>query len=89
MARLPQGWKKTTDTSELEVFSKRNYLIHLWKLKKPKKTFIVEPFRKLAGYKRRLFSKSFNSLSESRKFLWNLMRQKEIRGYYLKGEKES
>jgi len=88
MAKLPQGWKKTTDTTELEIFSKKNYLIYLWKLKKPKKIFIVEPFRKLSGYKRRLFSKEFKSISESRKFVWSLMRQKEIRGYYLKTEEE-
>ena len=88
MAKLPQGWKKTTDTSELEVFSKKNYLVYLWKLKKPKKVFIVEPFRKLAGYKRRLFQKEFNNLPESRKFAWSLMRQKEIRGYYLKSERD-
>ena len=84
MARLPKGWKKTKTSSDLEVYKKKNYIIHLWKLKKPKKEYIVEPFRKLSGYKRRLFQKKFRSLAKARDFIWNLMRQKEIRGYYLK-----
>jgi hypothetical protein len=61
-------------------------VVYIWIVKKPKKEFVVEPFRKLANYKRRLFKKEFSSLREASKFAWSLMRQKEIRGYYVKKE---
>ena len=82
MGRIPSGWKKTSENSECEVYGKKGYQIYIWKVKKPRKEFIVEPFRKLSNYKRRLFSRSFKTLSEARKFAWTLMKQKEIRGYY-------
>ncbi|MCD6575576.1 MAG: hypothetical protein J7K73_00255 [Nanoarchaeota archaeon] len=84
MGRLPKGWKKAAENESVIAYSKKNYIIHIWKYKKPKR-FVVEPFRKLANYKRRLFSKEFRTLSAAKKFAWNLMKQKEIRGYYLKG----
>ena len=84
MGRIPNGWKKTSETDHYECYSKRNYSIYLWKEKMPKKQFIVEPFRNLSNYKRRLFKKEFTKMGEAKKFAWNLMKQKEIRGYYSK-----
>jgi hypothetical protein len=86
MGRVPKGWKKMMDNDNVIAYSKKNYLVYIWKVRKPKKSYSVEPFRKLANYKRRLFKKDFNSLTEAKKFAWSLMRQKEIRGYYLKKE---
>ncbi|MCD6547758.1 MAG: hypothetical protein J7K22_04375 [Nanoarchaeota archaeon] len=82
MGKLPKGWKKIAENDEVITYSKKNYVIHIWKHKKPKKHFCVEPFRKLANYKRRLFKKQFSTLSEAKKFARSLMKQKEIRGYY-------
>ena len=84
MGRLPKGWKKTAENENVISYSKKNYIIYIWKHKKPKKHYCVEPFRKLANYKRRLFSKQFFKLSTAKRFVWDLMKQKEIRGYYLK-----
>lgn len=81
MGRIPKGWKKTAETEHYECYSKRNYTIYLWKEKKPRQV-VVEPFRNLANYKRRLFKKEFAKIGEAKKFAWNLMKQKEIRGYY-------
>ncbi len=83
MGRLPKGWKKTAEKDNVLSYSKKNYVINIWKYRKPKH-FVVEPFRKLANYKRRLFSKEFKTMSAAKRFAWNLMKQKEIRGYYLK-----
>lgn len=85
MGRLPKGWKKLSSSGAVESFAKKNYVIYLWVYKKEKK-FIVEPFRKLANYKRRLFVKEFKKLNEARRFLNKLMSQKEIRGYYVKDD---
>ncbi len=84
MGRLPKGWKKKTENSKLVAYSKEKYVIYIWKHKKPKKHYIVEPFRKMANYKRRLFSKKFKSISKAKEFVWKLMKQKEIKGYFLK-----
>lgn len=84
MGRLPKGWKKKTESSKVIAYSKDKYIIYIWKQKKPKKHFIVEPFRKMANYKRRLFSKKFKNISEAKEFSWKLMKQKEIKGYFLK-----
>ena len=86
MGRIPKGWKKTLDNDTVISYSKKNYIIYIWKFKKPSKRYLVEPFRKLANYKRRLFSKEFKSLTSAKKFVWDLMKQKEIRGYYLKNQ---
>ena len=86
MARVPKGWKKIMDNSGVVAYSKKNYIVYIWKEKTPKKAFAVEPFRKLANYKRRLFRKEFSTLTDATKFAWSLMTQKEIRGYYLKKE---
>jgi len=83
MGRLPAGWKKLSSSAAVESYAKKNYIIYLWKYPKEKK-FIVEPFRKLANYKRRLFFKQFQKFSEARSFMVKLMSQKEIRGYYIK-----
>jgi hypothetical protein len=85
MGRVTKGWKKILNNENVIAYSKSNYVIYIWKLKQPK-MFIVEPFRKLANYKRRLFRKDFKKLSEATTFAWSLMRQKEIRGYYIKKE---
>lgn len=85
MGRVPKGWKKMISNDNVIAYSKKNYVVYLWKIKKPK-MFVVEPFRKLANYKRRLFRKEFSKLGEATKFAWSLMKQKEIRGYYLKKE---
>ena len=86
MGRLPKGWKKSTENDSVIAYSKKNYVIYIWKHKKPKKHFCVEPFRKLANYKRRLFAKNFQKISSAKRFVWDLMKQKEIRGYYLKNK---
>ena len=86
MGRLPKGWKKIVDTEEVIAYSKKNYVVYIWKQKKLKR-FVVEPFRKLANYKRRLFSKQFSGLPAAKEFAWNLMKQKEIRGYYIKNKR--
>ena len=86
MANAPNGWKKTVDNDTVIAYSKKNYVIYIWKHKTPTKHFCVEPFRKLANYKRRLFTKKFSKFSEAKKFAWSLMKQKEIRGYYLKDQ---
>ena len=86
MGRVPKGWKKMVSNDNVIAYSKKSYVVYLWKVKKPKKMFVVEPFRKLANYKRRLFRKDFTTLGEATKFAWSLMKQKEIRGYYLKRE---
>jgi hypothetical protein len=84
VGRLPKGWKKIAENESYITYSKKNYVIYIWKQNKPKKHYIVEPFRKLANYKRRLFVKEFSRLSSAKKFAWDLMKQKEIRGYYIK-----
>ncbi len=86
MGRLPKGWKKKLENSKVTSYSKDKYVIYIWTQKKPKKHYLVEPFRKMANYKRRLFSKKFKSLSAAKKFCWQLMNQKEIRGYFLRDD---
>lgn len=86
MGRLPKGWKKVVDKEDVIAYSKKNYVVYIWKQKKLKR-FVVEPFRKLANYKRRLFSRQFQKISAAKEFAWNLMKQKEIRGYYIKNKK--
>lgn len=87
MGRIPKGWKKSMDNESVTCYSKKNYSIYLWTVSKPKKQYVVEPFRNLSNYKRRLFKREFNKKGEANKFVWNLMNQKEIRGYYTrKGE---
>jgi hypothetical protein len=87
MGRIPKGWKKSIDSDAVTCYSRRTYSIYLWKFSKPLKQYIVEPFRNLANYKRRLFKKEFTKMGEAKRFAWNLMKQKEIRGYYTrKGE---
>jgi hypothetical protein len=85
MGRIPKGWKKSMDNENVIGYSKNAYTIYLWKNKQIKQ-YTVEPFRKLANYKRRLFKRDFISLSDAKRFAWSLMRQKEIRGYYSKNE---
>jgi hypothetical protein len=87
MGRIPKGWRKSIDTESVTCYSKKNYSIYMWKVAKPRKQFVVEPFRNLSNYKRRLFKKEFNKMGEAKRFAWNLMKQKEIRSYYSrKGE---
>lgn len=86
MSKVPKGWKKIISNNNVVAYSKKNYVIYIWHVKEPKEMYVVEPFRKLANYKRRLFRKEFSTLREASKFAWSLMRQKEIRGYYVKGE---
>jgi len=83
MARLPKGWKKITENESVIAYSKGNYIVYVWKSSEGKnKIYSVEPFRKLANYKRRLFKRDFKKLSEANAFAWELMKQKEIRSYY-------
>ena len=86
MGRIPKGWKKTAETENYDCYSRKNYSIFLWKETMPKRQFIVEPFRNLSNYKRRLFKREFNKIDEAKKFAWNLMKQKEIRGYFNNNE---
>ena len=82
MARIPNGWKKTVENSDMECYAKKNYSIYIWKVKRPEAEFVVEPFRNLANYRRRLFKKGFRKPAEAKKFAWSLMKQKEIRAFY-------
>ena len=86
MARLPKGWKKIMDNENVIAYSKGNYIVYIWKLGEVVKKYSVEPFRKLANYKRRLFKKEFKTLADANEFAWSLMKQKEIRSYYNNGK---
>ena len=90
MGRIPKGWRKSVDNATFTCYSKKNYSIYLWTVNQAKSKnpqFVVEPFRNLANYKRRLFKKGFKKMTDAKEFAWALMKQKEIRGYYQKGEK--
>ncbi len=80
MPKLPKGWKKKKKAG-VEIFVRNDYEIRFYKKRREKK-YVVEVFREFGNYKRRLFSQEFFSISNARKVIWQIMRQKEIRGYY-------
>ncbi len=82
MGKLPGEWQRVSTSYELDVYERPPYQIYLWKRRKEKR-YTVEAFRQLTGYKRRLLSRDFKSLKDARAFVRRLMKQKEIRGYYV------
>ena len=80
MPKLPKGWKKKKGKG-VEIYVRDDYEIRFYKKKREKK-WVVEVFRQFGTYKRRLFSQEFFNVDNARKVIWQIMRQREIRGYY-------
>ena len=76
--KIPKGWKLKKDTKELMVFHSEKYMIYLWK---KRKDYTVETFRRSAGYNTRLFTQSFLSLRNAKKFAREIMKRDRIRKY--------
>ena len=80
MPKMPKGWKKKKLTG-IEIYKRGDYEIRFYKKRREKK-YVVEVFRQFGTYKRRLFVQEFFNPENGRKVIWQMMRQKEIRGYY-------
>jgi len=80
MPKMPTGWKKKKIDGK-DVYMRGDYEIHLYKKYREKK-YVLEVFRQFGNFKRRLSRQEFFNLENARKVAWQLMRQREIRGYY-------
>jgi hypothetical protein len=76
--KMPKGWKMKKDNRDLTVYESDKYMIYLWKRRKD---YVVETFRKSSGYNTRLFTQSFLTLRNARKFSKDIMKRDRIRKY--------
>ena len=75
---LPNSWKMEKDTKDISTFVSDKYIIYIWKRRKE---YTVETFRKGPSYKTRLFSQTFLTLRDAKKFSKNIMKRDRIRKY--------